>query len=287
VNQELKSLLEEKLGPVQEFKPVAGGDISKAYHLSTSFGRYFVKILEASEAFDIFLLEKLSLEMIADTGTIKTPEIHFVDRLRNLSFLVMDFIESKTPNQKDYQQLGAQLAQMHQVRQTSYGWEQDNFIGTLQQSNKLHDEWPGFYVQERLQPQIQLAHSKRLLSSSDVPIIEQLHQTCKTHLQPAYPSLIHGDLWGGNFLIDTDSTPYLIDPATYFGHHYVDIAMSQLFGGFDVSFYAAYYEESIYPPISQEQKDLYQLYYLLVHLNLFGTSYHASVQRIIQKYFLH
>ncbi|MBK8502622.1 MAG: fructosamine kinase family protein [Saprospiraceae bacterium] len=285
MNQELKSLLEAKLGHIHEFQPVGGGDISKAYCLNTSFGRYFLKINETPEALNMFLIEKVGLETIVGAGSIKTPQVHLVDRWKNHAFLAMDFIESKNPTQKDFQQLGVQLAHLHQVRQTSYGGEQDNFISTLQQSNSLHDDWPAFYVFERLHPQIQLAQSQGLLFPGDIPEVERMEQICAMYLKADYPSLIHGDLWAGNFLIGIDGTPYLIDPATYYGHSLVDIAMSKLFGGFDPAFYDAYYKESSCPLITETQTDLYQLYYLLVHLNLFGPSYYRGVKKILDCHF--
>lgn len=285
MNQELKSLLEDKIGPIHHFSSVGGGDISRAYHLNTASGQYFIKIHKAPDALRMFQVEKLGLESIADTGVIKTPRVFIVDWWNSLSFCVMDFIESKTPDHKDFQQLGVQLARLHRIRQSQYGWDQDNFIGTLEQSNKPHPDWPDFYVQERLHPQILLAQKNGFFTSDDVPVIRQMQRTCRMYLNAEYPSLIHGDLWGGNFLIGTDGTPYLIDPASYYGHYGVDIAMSQLFGGFDLAFYNAYYKESDNPPITQAQTDLYQLYYLLVHLNLFGRSYYSAVKKLIQKYF--
>ena len=143
-----------------------------------------------------------------------------------------------------------------------------------------------FYIDERLLPQFDLAQSKGLLRSNEIPDKEIMKGNLNDLIKVVKPSLLHGDLWGGNFLIGKDGTPYLIDPAVYYGHHEVDIAMSKLFGGFGSAFYSAYYE--VFPESSRinDRIEIYQLYYLLVHLNIFGSSYYGSVKQILNKYFV-
>jgi protein-ribulosamine 3-kinase len=205
--------------------------------------------------------------------------------LRGLGFCPLRgrtlYIPAKDPTTRDYVELGSQLAALHQQKSDIFGWESDNFIGNLHQSNKHHKEWTSFYLEERIWPQLLLAKSKNLLSTIDLPNKEQLYLTCKKILAGVQPSLLHGDLWSGNYLISSDGIPYLIDPATYFGDHKVDIAMSKLFGGFDSAFYNAYWEHFARTEKENKYNDLYQLYYLIVHLNLFGSSYYNSVKRIL------
>ena len=270
---------------INAFRPVSGGDISKAFLLETSQNRYFLKVNNHQEALAMFQAEKLGLETIYKTNTIAVPEVFYCGTFENQSLLLLEYIENKSPEKKDFQKLGTKLAALHNISQTSFGFASDNYIGRLFQSNKLHLKWEDFYCHERILPQLILAKSKGLLSKNEIPEITNLLKVLKDISNNVTPSLLHGDLWSGNYIISTDGTPYLIDPAIYFGHNEVDIAMSKLFGGFDKSFYEAYQD---YYPVGENSSasiDLYQLYYLLVHLNMFGNSYYSSVKGILSRYF--
>jgi fructosamine-3-kinase len=233
----------------------------------------------------MFQTEKLGLEEIADTKSIRTPEIHLCGQTESISFLVMNYIKSKTPDSKDFQKLGIQIARLHQCHKKEYGWTEDNYIGALPQANEIMTDWITFYVKNRLLPQMTLAKHQRFFDWQEAPDMDKMMDTCHLNLQSGHPCLLHGDLWAGNYLIDQEGIPYLIDPAVYYGHHQVDMAMSCLFGGFDQIFYNSYYDQLSAPWISEVEKDLYQLYYLLVHLNLFGGAYYHPVRRILDKYF--
>lgn len=267
------------------FRSVSGGDISSAYLLQTETERFFLKVNSKSFALTMFHAEQKGLQAIEETQTIAVPHVHLVDSFENKSFLLMDFVESKRPDTSDYQRLGEQLAKLHQCTQTDFGFPNDNFIGSLPQSNTLHNSWPEFYWLERILPQLQLALDKQLLSKSEIPSEEKAIEVFNKIFGNVTPSLVHGDLWGGNYLIATDGTPYLIDPATYYGHSMVDIAMSKLFGGFSQAFYDAYHEIIPKTENYSQQTELYQLYYLLVHLNLFGSGYYPSISSVLKKYF--
>jgi len=270
---------------IKEIQSISGGDISMAYKLYTSKNNYFLKLNSSKNALDLFLSEKIGLDAIAKTNTIRVPEVFYCDNIENEAFILMQYIEVKTPSSKDYEELGHQLAALHKVSNDEFGFEQDNFIGNLPQSNTYHNHWATFYIEERILPQLELAQSKQLLSTKDIPDKEKMYEVCKELFQDITPSLLHGDLWSGNYLIATDSTPFLIDPAVYYGHHEVDIAMSKLFGGFSRSFYDAYQAHFPFTNETDARIDVYQLYYLLVHLNLFGTSYLGSVRNILNNYF--
>ncbi|MBU3821733.1 fructosamine kinase family protein [Flavobacteriaceae bacterium XHP0103] len=277
----ISNLLNEN---VTKINSVSGGDISEAFKIRTSKNAYFLKTNQAS-TLNMFQTEAAALKHINDTKTIKTPKVIAVDTFKNNAFLLMEFIESKTPTNSDFETLGFQLAALHSHSVDYFGWEQDNFIGTLPQSNTLHKSWADFYVNERLQPQLRLARQSNLLSGNECPPTEKMLQALQPMFQNTKPSLLHGDLWGGNYIISKSGEPYLIDPAMYYGHSEVDIAMTKLFGGFGDNFYKAYH--SVHPEDAHTTSriDVYQLYYLLVHLNLFGNSYYGSVSRILQKYF--
>ena len=285
MNQTLKSYLSEQLGTITKIVEIPGGDISTAYCATTASQQFFIKTNTANEGIGMFQTEKLGLEEIAATNSIRTPEVHLCGQSESISFLVMDYIKSKTPDAKNFQQLGIQMARLHQCHKKEYGWTKDNYIGVLPQSNQIMTDWVEFYVKNRLLPQMTLAKHRRFFDRKEVPELDKMMDICYQNLPSDIPCLLHGDLWAGNYLIDQDGIPYLIDPAVYYGHHQVDMAMSCLFGGFDEIFYDSYYDQLSTPWITETEKDLYQLYYLLVHLNLFGSAYYHSVRRILDKYF--
>lgn len=185
----------------------------------------------------------------------------------------------------DYGKLGEGLARLHAITNTEFGLDYDNFIGSLSQKNTRHNDWVNFYVNTKLKPQLQLALQNGLLKQSDIPEHDVLTDRVLNLSGEIRPSLIHGDLWHGNFLIGVNNKPYLFDPACYFGDPRMDIAMSKLFGGFDDRFYEAYYSTMGIKKIGKDLLDLYQLYYLLVHLNIFGSSYYSSVKAILNRHF--
>lgn len=266
-------------------KPLSGGSISSSYLIITNKSKYFLKVNSASNALNMFHEEQLGLNAIESTKTIAVPHVYFVDILDPFAFILMDYIESKRPSSIDYQRLGIELAELHKVAFEEIGFTSDNFIGSLPQSNKKHESWSNFYWNERIYPQLQLALNAGLLSAEEIPSQEKFTSLFNSIVDEFKPSLLHGDFWGGNYLISEDGTPYLIDPAVYNGHNMVDIAMSQLFGSFGQEFYDSYHKIIERPKHYNEQIDLYQLYYLLVHLNLFGKGYYSSVSTILSRYF--
>lgn len=234
----------------------------------------------------MFQAEKKGLEAIEKTKTIATPNVLLCERLEVGGFLLMEYIEPKRTSSHEMERFGHQLAALHQVSDSiGFGWETDNFIGSLPQSNKNSSDWTKFYVEERLLPQLKMARDTHLLKGAEIPSEAQILRSCENLFPTIKPSLLHGDLWSGNYLVSKDGIPYLIDPAIYLGHSEIDLAMSRLFGGFDSSFYEVYSEHFPSLPQEKERTDIYQLYYLLVHLNLFGRSYYGSVSSILKRYF--
>lgn len=270
---------------IKVIQSVSGGDISSAFKITTNDAHYFLKLNANQQALDMFQTEAKALKAISDTNTIKTPNVHLVDTFNSFHFILMDYIETKSPRTEDMILFGQQLAKLHLVSSHNFGFSFDNYIGSLDQSNKNHKTWKDFYINERLVPQLQLANQNGLLKQSEIPSTEKMKSVCSKFFQDVKPSLLHGDLWSGNYVISSNGTPYLIDPATYFGHSEVDIAMSKLFGGFSSDFYKEYHEIIPNKIYSEERIELYQLYYLLVHLNLFGKSYYHSVKSILTKFF--
>lgn len=283
---ELKDFIGLLLGTkIKNCVPVSGGDISRAFVLYTDSDRIFCKLNSSSTAKSMFEAEVDGLKAISKTKTLKTPDVFAVNELEEGACLLMEYVPSKSPESKDLELFGAQLAAMHQTSSAFYGWENPNFIGSLPQSNQKHDNWISFYIKERLSPQFQTAVDRKYLTKNDVPGIEKLRIVITSYCPDVSPSLLHGDLWSGNYLIAENGQPYLIDPAVYFGHSEIDLSMSRLFGGFGSSFYSAYFEINPSPSGESNRMAIYQLYYLLVHLNLFGKSYYKSVKEILQVHF--
>lgn len=286
VSQEFIDYLSNLIGSkITSIQSVSGGDISSAYLVTTGSEMLFLKTNSNANDLDMFLSEEKALKIIAETNTIAAPKILACGSFSDYSFILMEYIVSKSPDNKELELFGSQLAQLHQITSDEFGFDSNNFIGSLHQSNKKHKCWNDFYIEERLTPQLELAYSKGLLKNSEIPKTKNMKVICSSYFDGVKPSLLHGDLWSGNYLISKDGIPYLIDPSTYFGHNEIDIAMSKLFGGFGTSFYQSYC--SIHPQddLTESRIELYQLYYLLVHLNLFGRSYYSSVKSILNKYF--
>lgn len=173
---------------------------------------------------------------------------------------------------------------MHKHTNAQFGFTADNYIGYLPQHNNYHNTWASFFVHNRLMPMVQMAFDKRLLTSFDAQLFERLYLNLYNLFDEEPPALLHGDLWSGNYLIGIDGKPYLIDPAVCYGNREFDIAMTTLFGGFTREFYNGYQE--VYPLLTgwEHRLALWNLYPLLVHLNLFGGSYLGQVQSSLKKY---
>lgn len=272
---------------IVSIETISGGDIAHAQKVNTNTETFFVKSASFKNAQQLFEQESLGLEKIAATKTINTPKIMGSFNDKQTACLILEFITSKSPDAKDYETFGRKLAQLHNSGNGQYfGFEADNFIGKLPQANPPNKDWGTFYVQYRLQAQLKMAFDEGRLSKNELASSNKMISVVKNLIGDVAPSLLHGDLWSGNYLISVDGDPFLIDPSVYYGHNEVDLAMTRLFGGFTTHFYQAYHEILPAHPNQKELVDIYQLYYLLVHLNLFGSFYRNSVVQLLKKYFL-
>lgn len=261
--------------------PVGGGCINDCYRLKTQGSLLFVKLNAASQL-RMFEQEAIALDHLRQT--IRTPQVLEVGRHQNHSYLVMEWVETTRPTQDFWRQLGEQLAILHQISHTHFGYFADNYIGSLPQSNRQHQSWHAFFIEERLRPQLKLASSKNLTTSQIQAQFDQLFAKWAELIPPCKPALLHGDLWSGNFLCDTQQQPWLVDPAVYFGHPETELAFTAMFGGFDQLFYQTYQNHH---PLEAGFKDriaLHNLYPTLVHLNLFGTSYLSAIKQTLDKF---
>ncbi|MFN7115789.1 MAG: fructosamine kinase family protein [Saprospiraceae bacterium] len=272
--------------PIQAAFRVSGGDINEARRLETSNGRFFLKMNHSAQAHDMFAAEAKGLNLLAKTRTLRIPQVIGYSQPKDgdTGFLLLEYIESSHRRPDFWQRLGEGLAALHRTKNVTFGLDSDNFIGSLPQYNNIYHNSSDFYIHQRLVPQVELAIESNKLNTNDLNLFEKLYQKLIDIIPQESPALIHGDLWNGNFLADENGAPVLIDPAVCFASREMDLAMSLLFGGFDETFYQAY--SYAYPllPGWQERMDLYQLYYLLVHVNLFGGGYAQSVRQVLRKF---
>lgn len=271
---------------------IFGGDINEAYGLTLTDGTCLFMKSNAGAEESFFTAEAEGLQAIASTGAIQTPHILCSGTDRNRiggAFLLLEFIK-KGERISDYWEIFAQqLAAMHQaevagiVEKGTYGFVCDNYIGMQKQNNKANNSWISFFRECRLRPQLRDAagyFDRTDLKKAD-KVLERLEDIL---VEPKHPSLLHGDLWSGNVITGSDGKAWLIDPAVYVGHAEADIAMTELFGGFPPVFYDAYKEAAGIEAGYAKRRDLYNLYHLLNHLNMFGRSYLPSVKRILDYY---
>lgn len=278
-----------------QLEPLHGGCINHAARLIAGNHIFFIKWNEASPP-GMFQKEAMGLALIKQTKTIKVPEVlgYFdgEDIHQSLpAFILMEYIPSSKPlSRHTFQTLGEQLAQMH-LRTHSpggmYGLEEDNFLGTTLQTNRWHEDWVSFFIEQRIRPQMELASRNGNLPPARRTLLEKLIIRIPEILggQTHQPALLHGDLWIGNILTDPNNSPVLIDPAIYYGDREAELAYTQLFGGFQPEFYLAYQRAFPLEDGFEIRKDLYNLYHLLNHLNLFGEPYGMQVDSIA-RYFI-
>jgi len=269
---------------VRRVTPLSGGSINLAAKLDTTAGVFFLKANDAMKYPGMFEKEASGLEKLSSTNTITIPQVIMAGETQDQSFLVLEFIEGRARQSDFWTSFGTSLALLHKNYGNHFGFEEDNFIGSLRQSNKQHATWINFFIEERLERQLKLAMSGGSMTSDDEKSFSQLYRRLEDLIPIEAPSLIHGDLWSGNFITGKDGHACLIDPAVYYGHREMDLAMSRLFGGFDADFYEAYQQESPLEAGFEDRVDIHNLYPLMVHVNLFGGGYVGQVRSILKRF---
>lgn len=262
-------------------RPLAGGDINSAFCLQGAEQSYFVK-LNRADSVDMFAAEAAGLAELAATRSVRVPSPVVHGKSSEHAFLVLEHIEFGTSSKTSDRHFGQQLALLHQQRQTYFGWHRNNTIGSTPQPNAPNDDWIEFWRSQRLQHQLLLAADKGYrgnLQTTGGRLCNKLAGFFDGY--SPQPSLLHGDLWGGNAATDKSGNPVIFDPACYYGDKEADLAMTELFGGFSRDFYAAYQDIC---PLDQgygTRKTLYNLYHILNHLNLFGSGYLRQAENMI------
>jgi fructosamine-3-kinase len=282
MSPELRSALAKRLrAPVLEAKPIAGGDINQAFEVSLGDGtRVFVKT-HPNPPGAMFGAEARGLRWLEEADAIRIPRVIAVSDVQP-AYLALELLTPSKRRANFDETLGLRLAALHRYGAPSFGLDHDNFIGRLAQSNAVVDDWASFYWTSRLEPQLRLAADRGLIDASTRASFEALRLALPERIGPEEPpSRLHGDLWGGNLHVDELGEPCLIDPAVYGGHREIDLAMMRLFGGFSERVFSAYDEAWPLAPGAAERVPLYQLYPLLVHVNLFGGSYVSPVRRAL------
>jgi len=261
---------------------VGGGCINDAVLLGNGERNWFVKFNDSSRL-DMFEAEAAGLDEMAATNTIRIPRPLCSGQDGTRSYLVMEYIRMGRSQRGSDEQAGRELAAMHGATADQFGWYRDNTIGSTPQENDHRDNWIDFWHEKRLGYQLHLAAQKGYgghLQQQGERLMENFPALMEHQV---VPSLLHGDLWGGNIAYDSDGNPVIFDPAVYYGDREADLAMTELFGGFGSGFYGAYKEAWPLDPGYSVRKTLYNLYHILNHLNLFGSGYLSQSQSMIER----
>ncbi len=272
---------------IVERRPLGGGCISRTERIRVKSGREFcLKQHDGSEGASMLAAEAAGLRALWSESGPRVPAVENVWSEGKTTYLLMEYIESGSRGGSFFRDFGMKLARLHKERkETRFGFHMDNYIGSTPQPNTWSDTWISFFAEHRLGYQIRLARTKGLADKRMSEDVERIISRLDSLLvEPEQASVLHGDLWGGNYLVDSAGTAVIIDPAVYYGHREADLAMTELFGGFSPEFYRAYQEEWPLQPGYSERSDLYNLYHMLNHLNIFGGGYAGAVARICRKY---
>ena len=287
LNNKIKSKIENILGSqITKMNSLSGGCISSSYKVNTKDGNsYFLKYNYSSGS-DMFLTEAHGLQELDKPGVITIPKVISFDK----EFILLDLIENSGRSKNFFEDFGRKFAVLHKFNNEKYGFYEDNYIGSNPQlnipDNDEEKNWTKFYFQKRILYQFHLAEKSGNSTSDLRSSISKLENKIDLIVtdNSEKPSLLHGDLWGGNYMVDKNGFACLIDPAVYYGNREADLAMTKLFGGFDSEFYRAYNEEFPLPDGYDYRENIYKLYHVLNHLNLFGSGYYSQAISLIKYY---
>lgn len=287
------ALFGEKLRITGKY-PVYGGDINRSFRLALSDGTAVFMKSNTLKNRQFFEAEAKGLEALRQTGSIGVPKVLALgaDKAQNTSFLLLEYLEAAPETGGYWEVFGRELAALHRAdcrrfvpadAGLPFGFGSDNYIGASPQKNTPKGCWPVFFRECRLLPQFRMA-DRYFDSGTRKRYMKLLDRLDGLLTEPEFPSLLHGDLWRGNAACGPDGKAWIFDPAAYVGHFEAELAMTELFGGFPDTFYRAYHEVNPIDGGYRDRRELYNLYHLLNHLNLFGGSYLNSVLKILKRY---
>jgi len=286
LEKKIKTKIEEKLGEkILSMTSLSGGCISDAYRITTQDKtNYFLKYNPAASN-DMFIKEANGLKELSKSITIRIPEVLEFDK----DYILLEYINSGNRKKEFFEDFGRNFAEMHKFNSDSFGLYEDNYIGSNIQKNipdeQEKDDWVSFYFNKRILFQLQLAekfgNTTQELRKGISKLGNKIDQVITTSNKP---SLLHGDLWSGNYMIDENGSAVLIDPAVYYGHREADLGMTKLFGGFGAEFYKAYNETFPLEDGYEYRENIYKLYHVLNHLNLFRGGYYSQAMSLIKYY---
>lgn len=265
------------------WKSIGGGSINNTYKISSSKASFFVKTNIKSVFKNGFKEEVSGLDFLNKNSAL-TPKTIIEGSYNEYIFLVLEWINEGSKKFNFWKNFATQLVKLHKHQNDKFGLGYDNFMGELHQKNTFFDDFSTFFIENRLKAQIELAFNNGLLSSKNIINFENLYKELPSIFPLEKPCSVHGDLWSGNFICNENEKAVFIDPAVYYGYREIDLSMTKLFGGFSTDFYKIYQE--LFPLESgfENRKDIYNLYPLLIHLNLFGSSYYSSIETIVSKF---
>ncbi len=304
VKTKITDIISDRTGKpvaIKKASGIGGGCINDAHRVETDQGSFFVKFNHAGRYPGMFEAEARGLKLLYesqqnnaqqnatpqnDSPIVDVPKVIGCGEQDDISMLVLEYIESSGKNPDFWQDFGQGLAAMHrhQSETGEFGLDHDNYIGSLPQYNHPHKTWTEFFVNQRLEPQLKMARDNGKAGGELAKMFDRLYTRLQEFFPEEPPSLLHGDLWSGNYMTGDRGQAVIIDPAVYYGHRYMDLGMSKLFGGFSTAFYEAYNDAWPLEPSWNESMDIANLYPLMVHVNLFGGGYLSSVKGILKRF---
>lgn len=285
--EKIKNKIEQKLGTkIKSLTSLSGGCISDAFKVTIANGSNFFLKYNSSASNDMFIKEANGLKELAQANAIRIPEVLSFDE----EYILLEFIPTGSRNKNFFDDFGRKFAEMHKYTVDEYGFYENNYIGSNTQFN-IPDEneksdWTAFYFNKRILYQLQLAEKLGNSTSELRKGLSKLEDKIEEIIggSKEKPSLLHGDLWSGNYMVDENGDAVLIDPAVYYGHREADLGMTKLFGGFSSEFYSAYNEVFPLEDGYEYRENIYKLYHVLNHLNLFGGGYYNQAISLIKFY---
>jgi protein-ribulosamine 3-kinase len=281
IQEKVRQILKSEL---KSFSFSGGGCINNGGRLSTSKGDIFIKWNDRKIFPGMFEAEARGLKLLRDTNTLHIPNVVSVGETNDHQFILLEFIEQRTKQNSYWQELGEGLGKLHRTTSPTFGLDHDNYIGSLPQKNLPAKSWTNFFIEQRLEAQLKIAITENRIDKKIADQFESLYKKLPDIFPDESSSLLHGDLWSGNLITNSEGNPCLIDPAVFYGHREAELALTKLFGGFSHTFYSSYEEAFPLSPGFEKRVDLYNLYPLMVHVNLFGGGYVSQVVSILRTF---